>query len=180
MKKLLILIPLFFTLTAFPQRLKKFKPAENIVLKLPADFVPMTPQEQQQRYQSPRLPLAMYTDAQHVVDFGINRSYALWDEKDIELMRKFYEASILELFDKVRFLNKGIANINGRDYAFFEFESIMYAENKSQRNISKYTYIMYTVAGGTTYVFNFTCPVRLRNQWQGTARKIMQTIKIKA
>lgn len=172
---LLVLSTLAFTVA----KLKKVKLNENLTVFVPSDFAPMTPEDREQRYQSHRLPLALYTDTDRLVDFGINRSYSVWKEEDLEMLESFYRSSIIELFDKVEFIDSGIKEIRKQQFVYFEFESVVYPENDFQRSVAKYTYIMYGLAGGTTYVFNFTCPKNLRAQWQPTAREMMSKIRLK-
>lgn len=161
------------------QRMVKYKVADNIQIRLPEGFLPMTDEDKEQRYQSARLPIALYTDEQRLAEFGVNRSYSVWQEGDLEMLQEFYRSSILELFDKVNFIEQGITTIHKQDYVFFEFESVVYPENNFQRNISKYTYLMYAITGGTTYVFNFTSELAIKEQWQDTAHAIMESIKLK-
>jgi hypothetical protein len=179
MRYAIILIIIFISTEIKAQKLVKHKVADNITVRLPKAFYPMTEEDKKQRYASARLPIALYTDPDRMADFGVNRAYTIWQQGDLKLLQEFYQASIMELYDKVEFIDKGIKNINGHDFVFFEFESIVYPENEFQRNISKYTYLLYGLQGGTTYLFNFTCEKRVRNQWQATARKIMESVKLK-
>lgn len=175
-----ILIIFCVCLFAFSSRnLHKVKLNEQVTVYVPESFTPMSEADMRMRYESYRLPLALYTDPQRVVDFGINRSYSRWQAKDIELMGEFYEASLLELYDKVSFIDKGIKEINGNSFAYFEYNSIVYPENKFQDSARKYTYLMYGISEGTTYVFNFTCDTRVQENWQDTAHKMMASIKLK-
>lgn len=179
MRYFLVALLAAFSLSAQGQKLARVKPAPNISVKLPKAFEPMTPEDREQRYQSARLPIALYTDVDRMAEFGINRAYSVWSEKDLELLEEFYQASILELYDKVNFLSKGIREVNKKRFVYFEFESVVYPENKFQRAISKYTYLMYAVSGGTTYVFNFTSEKSMQAKWQPVAREVMASIKLR-
>lgn len=179
MRHLLFFAILFFSVSVQAQKLVKTKLATNISLKVPENFTPMTDEDKLQRYESSRLPIALYTDPDRMAELGINRAYSIWQEGDIAMMQEFYEASITELYDKVDFLKKEITNVNGHDFVIFEFESVVYPENKFQRNITKYTYLMYALNDGTTYLFNFTCEKATKSQWLNTAHKIMASVKLK-
>jgi hypothetical protein len=179
MRNLLFFAILFLSVSVQAQKLVKTKLAANISLKVPDNFTPMTDEDKLQRYESSRLPIALYTDPDRLAELGINRAYSIWQEGDIAMMQKFYEASITELYDKVEFLKKEIANVNGHEFVIFEFESVVYPENKFQRNITKYTYLMYALNDGTTYLFNFTCEKAIKSQWLNTAHKIMASVKLK-
>jgi len=179
MRYLVIFTLLLSGVTVDAQKLVKKKLADNISIHVPDDFYPMTDEDKLQRYESARLPIALYTDPERLAELGINRSYTLWKDGDLELLQQFYESSIIELYDKVEFVNKGIKNINNHEFAYFEFESVVYPENDFQRNIAKYTYLMYALEGGTTYLFNFTCELRSKAKYQRIAKEIMESIKMK-
>jgi hypothetical protein len=179
MRYVLIFLILLISVEVDAQKLVKHKLADNITVSLPKDFYTMSDEDKAQRYESARLPIALYTDPDRLVDFGVNRSYSTWQQGDLNLVEEFYQASILELYDKVEFISKGVKNVNNHDFVYFEFESVVYPENDFQGNIAKYTYLMYGLEGGTTYLFNFTCELGARNQWQRTAHEIMESVKLK-
>jgi len=184
MRKLLILSIAMglFGLVAHSQsktKLSKVKLTEKVTVYVPKKFTPMEEGDIQQRYQSHRKPLALYTDDERLVDFGVNRSFSIWQESDIELLRAFYEASILELYDKVEFYDQGVKIINGHEFAFFEFHSVVMPETSFQKSVHKYTYLMYALSGGTTYVFNFSCPYSREAEWKQIAHSMMAAIKVK-
>ena len=179
MRYVLFFIILLFAADINAQKLVKHKLTDNISVRLPKDFYPMTDEDKAQRYESARLPIALYTDQDRLADFGVNRSYSTWQQGDLKMVEEFYQASIIELYDKVKFISKGIKNVNKHDFVYFEFESVVYPENDFQGNIAKYTYLMYCIEDGTTYLFNFTCELGARNQFQGTAHQIMESVKVK-
>ena len=161
------------------QKLVTTKVSENIKIKLPNDFAPMSDQDKAQRYESSRLPIALFSSPDRVADIGVNRAYSVWRESDLEMLQEFYESTIMELYDKVDFYDKGIKEVNGQQFVYFEFASVVYPENQFQGNIAKYTYLMYTVSGGTTYIFNFSSEKSAQNQWQPVARQVMASIRLK-
>ena len=175
----LVAIFLLFGGIAQGQKLVTTKVADNIKLKLPKNFAPMSDEDKAQRYESSRLPLALFTSPDRVADFGVNRAYSVWRESDLEMLAEFYEASIMELYDKVEFVGKGIKEVNGKKFVFFEFTSVVYPENQFQGNIAKYTYLMYALDQGTTYIFNFSSEKNAQNRWQPVARQVMASIRIK-
>lgn len=161
------------------QKLTTTKVSDNIKVKVPQEFAPMTEEDKAQRYESSRRPIALFTSPDRIADFGVNRAYTVWQESDLEMLQEFYEATIIELYDKVEFYSKGIKEINGKRFVYFEFASVVYPENEFQRNIAKYTYLMYGLNKGTTYIFNFTSEKNAMNQWQPIAKEVMASIKLK-
>lgn len=179
MKKLTLPFLVLCLLSFSSDKLIKVKLNNEVTVFIPESFTPMTKEDMEIRYQSYRVPLALYTDQSRLVEFGVNRSFSRWQPEDIEMMGEFYEASLLELYDKVTFIEKGIKEINGHKFVFFEFQSVVYPENDYQDSARKYTYLMYGLSEGTTYLFNFTCDQYLQKEWQLTAQKIMDQIKLK-
>ena len=95
------------------------------------------------------------------------------------MMAEFDKASIADLYDKVTILSEGIKEVNGHRFVFFEFTSIVYPENEYQDSVKKYTYIMYALTNGTTYVIDFSCPRSMQDEWRLTAQQMMEAIKLK-
>lgn len=179
MRKLLLFV-VFLGLFGFStDKLVKAKLNDKVTVYIPENFTPMTKEDMELRYESYRLPLALYTDPNRLADFGVNRSYSRWQPEDLEMMGQFYEVSILELYDKVDFIDKGMKEVNGHKFVFFEFESIVFPDNDFQDSARKYTYLMYGLSEGTTYLFNFTCSQNLQEEWQSTARTMMNQVRLK-
>lgn len=185
MRALLLLSVVFLTVSSFYQPANdyvKTEVAEGITLSLPRSFIPVPENMIDQKYLSARKPIAAYTSEDQSADLGINTSNARWQADDLPMLQSFYRSSIMALYDEVNFLKEDIAKINGKDFAVFEFVSLVRpAENAlaTQRPIRKYTYIQYTLHNGKTYVFNFNCPAEQQSQWQETASTIMQSVRIK-
>lgn len=163
-------------------KLKKTKVSDNISMKIPTDFLPMSEQDMWQRSSSYRKALALYTDPDRVVELAINNAFSRWEEGDIRILQNMYKASIQEIFDEVDFINEEIKNVNGRDFAVFEFVSKIKGDPArlgQQDSIVKYYYIQYTILEGGTMVFNFSCFNYLKDDWMETARSMMNSVKIK-
>ncbi|MCS6968175.1 MAG: hypothetical protein RMJ44_05965 [Cytophagales bacterium] len=161
-------------------KMKKVKLTDGITVQLPEDFRPMTNDEIASRYLTYRKPLAMYTDQGGVVDFGLNMAATTWRYEDLDILKSFYKATIMQMFTSVNFIREGIEQINNRRYAFFEFISELRSDAKDAIKRPpkvNYTYILYTVIGENVYIVNFTCPAEVRSRWQPIARAIVKTIK---
>lgn len=168
--------------TAMGQPLVTIEATDNITMDIPADFSPMTDDEIANRYITNRRPVAMYDDPSGNVNLGINLSPTRWDAKDMPILKDFYKSNIQNLYTEVEFSKEALEEINGRQYAVFEFESVVKDEEGSinQRPaIRNYTYIQYTIVNENLWVFNLSTPINLKNQWQAKAPQIMQSVKIK-
>jgi hypothetical protein len=172
---LFMVLLLFFA--ANTRKLVKTKVTKEITMSLAEELFPMTDDDIARKYPSARRPVAMYTDPSRQVDLGVNVSTGRWREDDLEMLQRFYKSTIMNLYNKVDIDREEIQEINKRKFVVFEFTSEVTEENKAP--IQKYTYIQYTVAGGQTLVFNFTCDLKQKALWGETAQAMMQTIKIK-
>ncbi len=79
-------------------------------------------------------------------------------------------------------VDEGIREINKKEYIFFEFDSRINGDRRAigdQEAILKYNYMLYLVEKGRTLVFSFTCPERMKEEWQETARAVMNSLKVK-
>ena len=182
MKKVLVLLPLILVFSSF-QKIKyvKTKINDDISISLPADFVMMDETELNRRFVSAKKPLAMFTDYARTVELGVNMAYSRWRPDDLDIMKSFYKSNIMGLYDEVNFLQEGIENINGRDFAVFEFVSVIRDDDDTAfrpRATAKFTRIQYTIVNYKTVLFNFTCDARQKDQWIPIARHIMSSVKI--
>lgn len=155
---------------------------ENIQVSLPAAFLPMNEDMLSQRYLSARKPLAAFTNENQLVDFTVSTSNTRWGVDDLPILKDFYRANLMELYDEVEFSRAEIEEINKQPYVVFEFTSVVRPEENAmsmQQPVRKYTRIQYTVYNNETLVFNFSCPQMRQQEWEPTARNIMQSIKLK-
>jgi len=167
---------------AQPIDLKKTNITDHISLELPQTFTPLTEQEINEKFISYRKPLAVYGDQARVVDFGVNVSMTSWGSEDLTLMKQFFKSSIMNLYDTVIMVKEEMQEINGHQFAIFEFVSSVSGDNNSVVNdsdISKYSYLQYALINGKTLLFNFSCPARLRAKWAPVAEQMMNSVKIK-
>jgi len=163
-------------------KLSKVSVSDNITIKIPRDFIEMSDQDMWQRSSSYRKATALYTDLDRIVELSVNNAFSRWEEGDIRILQNVYKASIQEIFDEVEFSIEEIRNVNGRDFAVFEFISKIKGDpgiSGASSTITKYYYIQYTIVDGGTLVFNFSCQDYAREEWNETAGKIMASVKIK-
>lgn len=149
---------------------------------IPASFKPMDEMDFTQRYPSVRAPLAAFTNEDRDTDFSVNISATQWPDADVAMASKFFRVGLTNLFDKVDFISEGVREVHGKKFIYFEIESRMSGSkaNEATRSpILKYTYIQYLVEKNRTLVFTFSCPARVRQDWQDTALQMMKSLKIK-
>ena len=159
----------------------KTKVNDAISLLLPSEFSLMSQADLNTKYASLKAPIAAYTDFSRSVDLGVNVAFSRWNAEDLEIMKSFYKSNIMGLYNEVQFIKEEIENINGKDFAVFEFVSSVYNEegtNLNKSTISKYVRIQYTIVKGKTVLFNFSCPARQKDKWAPIAKEILESVKI--
>lgn len=177
---ILFVIACFFSFDK--PKLVRMKVADNISVLLPGNWHPMDELDLRERYPSVRAPLAGYTNENRELDFSVNISATQWPDENVEMARSFFKASVYNMFDRVDMISEGIREVRGKKFIYFEFESYIKGSKElgMQNAVWRYTYLQYLVQPERSLVFSFNCPRRLRQEWQGTAREIMESIKVKA
>ncbi len=165
------------TLTVGQSLTKKKLSEHDITIMVPSEFVEMIPEDIVQRLPSVRKPIAAYTDLQRTADLSVKISATQWGDNDLEIAQSFFKASIMDLFDKVEFLDEGIKEIKKKDFIFFEFESYVRGTDTS-RGSRQYNYLMYYIKDRQTLVFSFKSPDRDMEKYQSRVQEIFATVKI--
>jgi hypothetical protein len=179
---LLIVLVMLASFMAPPPKLVRTKVSEDISVLIPKNFRPMDDLDFSQRYPSVRKPIGAYTNEAREVDFSVNISATQWPDEDLEIAQQFFKAGVLNMFDGVDMVEEGIHELHGKRLIYFEFESRVKGDKMKMElrdPVLNYTYIQYLVESDRTLVFSFTCPTRIREEWQSTARKMMKSIKVK-
>ncbi|MEM9325410.1 MAG: hypothetical protein AAGA85_07135 [Bacteroidota bacterium] len=181
MQKLVMIVMLScWSMTLSAQRLERVKISEEISMKVPASFINMSESERNQKYISSRVPIAMFTNEDRTVDIGINENSTRWGPGDLEILKDFYKANIMGLHNEVTFVKETIEEVADRQFIVFEFTSKVYKEDSFNKNaVSKYSYIQYTLFNEKVLLFNFTAPLRYRQQWEPIARDVMASVRIR-
>lgn len=177
-------LSLLFLLTGFvAQKLKSVNLTKEISISLPPDFVVMPLDAIAAKYPSPRKPLAAYTSKNGQVDFILTERPSMFQDNDIKMVQEFYKTSINNKYSEVKFIRNEIKKIKNQEFVIFEFTSMLRdEERKTNRSapIRKYTIVQYTIANKKLLIFTFNVPIDLKEGWQDTAQKIMQSIKVNA
>lgn len=178
----LLLFLIFFGGNLADHRLVKTKVAEGIIVSISKALSPMTVEDMAQRFPSVRKPIGAFTDVDRRVDFSINLSATQWPDRNLEIARGFFKSGISNLYDRVEWMKEGVREVHKKKYIYFEFESRSYGGRRQDggQDLSlKYTYIMYLIENKRTLVITFSCPKELREEWQETAHKMMDSVRIR-
>ncbi|MCC9166712.1 hypothetical protein [Pontibacter harenae] len=165
---------------AFAQpKLKKTQISKEISVSLPQDFTPMTDDMIARSYPATTKPLAVYTAPSGQIDFSVTQKRSMFGAGDLDMLREFYKASIMEKFTKVDFIRQEVTKIKGQPFIVFEFVSSLAGEKNSMlKPVQKYSIIQYTIKGDQLMIFTLHAPFAMKNDWQPTAREIMDSVKM--
>ncbi len=167
---------------AFGQgKLKKTQISKEVTVQLPKDFLPMPDDAIAREYPATTKPLAVYTSPNGEVDFSVTQKRSQFKEADLQMLREFYKANLMETFTQVDFIRQEVSQIKGKDYLVFEFVSKLADERGAsiQKPVNKYSIVQYTIKGNQLYIFTMHVPFAMKNDWQETAREIMASVSIK-
>lgn len=178
MKKIFLITLLLPFLSFQTGKMTKVKLTDGISCMLPDNFYPMSGGDVILRLPSARKSLAAYTDESRLSDFSLNVAASQWAANDISIAKDFYKASIINLYDKVEMTKEEISTINKKQFAVFEFVSLIEGDGLSKKRIRKYSYVQYTIHKGQTLVFSFNSPVQLKDKWKDQVAEIMNSVKI--
>ncbi len=178
-----LFIAVFLLASSFAgDKLVRTKIADGITATLPVGLYPMTPDDIAQRFPSVRAPLGAFTNQDRTVDFTVNVSATSWPDTDVVMAQKFFKAGLYNLYDRVDLIREGTHQLRKKNFILFEFESRISGDRRKQGfqdPILRYTFIQYLVEPGRTLVFAFSCPTDLREEWQETAAKIMNSVRVR-
>jgi hypothetical protein len=175
----IILIGLVIGLSAQPKeeigKLKRVKLREGISAKLPNNFYKMSNEDIVERYRSYKLPIAMFSSQDRLMEFGLSISDNFWGGNDLELLMEFQKSNLAALFDDIEFKDSGIKKVHKYDMAFFEINT---ASKFSRSFEKKFTLLHYAVVDNRVLVFNFSCPAERKDELRSVAWQIMESLKI--
>lgn len=177
-------VNLFFVFVPLLLNAQKFSTVtidKTIQMKIPDYFINMSDQDRMKQIASSKVPLAMFSNQEQDVTLGVNYNVMQWGKEDTKLIFDFYKASFQSLFDEITFIQEDVRKINGREFIVFEFVGTIIDDNafSSKKPQKNYTYIQYTSWKDQILLFNFSCRERLKNQWEGIAKEVMESVKIK-
>ena len=189
----LIVVLSAFTLT---MKLKKVK-AGNVSLQVPEAFEEVDEQTRSGEYSGKSAPIAVYRSPRdksaitiyHTADsvraktikYQKQKGATLKFDRDLQMEYAFKKSSFSGKFKEINFIQDGIANVNGKDFIYFEFDGVIEATDRlGRQSLTKvYNYMLYTYVKENIYSINFICKGDLKEDYQKTIQKVMQTVKVK-
>ncbi|MBK0401613.1 hypothetical protein I5M27_01370 [Adhaeribacter sp. BT258] len=163
-----------------PINLKKVTIAKRVTVSLPEEFTVMPDEGIAVKYPAARKPLGVYSSKNGQIDFSVNEKPTTFIARDLPLVKDIYKASIMRTFSEVQFIREEIKEIDKKQMIVFEFVSTLKDENPNSNKapVKKYTIMQYYLKGGKLMIFTFNAPTLLKDKWQATANKVMNSIKV--
>lgn len=162
-------------------KLKKVNLTKEISILLPKDFTPMTDDDIAREYPATTRPLAAFSSPDRNIDFSLTQKRSTFRAKDLDMLREFYKANLVETFTNIDFIRQEVTEINGRKFIVFEFVSRL-ADTRGASNlkpVQQYSIVQYTIIGNQLQIYTLHVPFQMKNDWQPVAREIMSSVKIK-
>ncbi|MBR0571954.1 hypothetical protein KB205_15060 [Microvirga sp. STS03] len=162
-------------------KLKKINLTKEISILLPKDFMPMSDDDIAREYPATTRPVAAYTSPDGNIDFNLTLKRSTFHAEDLDMLREFYKANLVETFTNIDFIRQEVTEVKGQKFIVFEFVSRL-ADTRGASNlrpVQKYSIIQYTIVGRQLQIYTLHIPFQLKNDWQDTAREIMGSVKIK-
>lgn len=178
---IIIFISLGFVLMAQPN-LNKVKINRKLSIKVPAEMTPMAVADQNQKFAVGRKIIAAFNTNDGDAIMSINSNSFQWTTGNLEILREFYRASQLNLYNEVKYIQDTIKEVNGRMFIVFEFEGRILDEENALRGtnvVSNYNYYQYTIYNNYVLLFSFVAPNRRKNYWQPAVNELMESVIIK-
>ena len=173
---------LLFLLILFPfqdSTLKKQKLTEYLTMEVSTSLREMTQQELSAKFLGAKIPDAALTDEASAIELTITGSPTFWLEKDLNLLKDFYDSSIPSLFSDIEFSKKKIVNINEGQFVAYEFEGTPQVDDNNRTSEKRYTYLLYTIFRNGLVTISFSCPPYLKDEWKPVAHQMFESIKLK-
>jgi hypothetical protein len=189
MKNILFICFAFLLISAGEPKLKVQKIVDGITVGMPKNYIQMSDDDIANKYPSTKKPVAMYTNIDRTVDFGLNISKSRWGGLDMTILKDVFRATIVDSYDTVMFIQEDIVNINGRPYVRYEYNSLF-------DNTQGYHYLLISILAKTNneaevdkeklapdnanhlLIFNFYCAKAFQTANQPIARAMMETLHV--
>jgi hypothetical protein len=159
--------------------LKKHKLTPYVTMGVATTLRSMTQQELSSKFLGAKIPDAALTEQSSAVEFTITGSPTFWMEKDMVLLKEFYDSSIPALFSEIDFKQKEMVSIDDRTFVAYEFTATPVVEDPNKMPEKRYTYILYTIYRKGMVTISFSCPPYLQEEWKPIVQEMYKTIKFK-
>jgi len=143
---------------------------DKVELMVPVQLQEMTQEKWKIKYNTPKRPVVVLTDADAEVNLLIDTTAQPADEDFLEEYKNFRKDNLTKTRKDVAFLQDGIATANGKKMAFIKFWSQV-ADTRI------FNYYFFAVAKGKIVAFTFNCIEKLKPTWEKLADDMLASVK---
>jgi hypothetical protein len=174
-----LFLSIFIFCNVQESELKKKNITEYLSMSVSTELREMTQQELSAKFLGAKIPDAAFTNDQSAIEFTVTGSPTFWLEKDIALLKDFYDASIPSLFNDIKFEKQQMVSIDGHQFIAYQFDGTPEVENTSRMPEKRFTYLLYAIYRGGLVTISFSCPPYLKEKWKPIAEKMFETMKFR-
>ncbi len=176
----IFLLTMAFVLVTHAQvTLQRTDLTKNISMKVPTEFqrLPTTTAKR-----SIREFIAEFSHTDGRTEMEVSRSRQRWDQSDPKLLKQFYKASIMQLYDRVSMKREEMVQENGRPVIYFEYVSTIINDADMLRGTTQrndYNFLKYIILNDGVLICRFTTPAAREEFWRPAMIDAMTSLRTK-
>jgi hypothetical protein len=144
----------------------------KIDMLLPKDFRWMTEEERNLKYShTPNSPKWVLTNEELNVNLAFTHTAASVDDATLPLIHEKIKQSMQDAYPNAEWKGDGITTLNGKTFGYIKLIA--------ERADKTYNYLLMTEVDGRLLILSFNCAERLLGEWEETAEKMMQSVKVR-
>lgn len=168
---------LFICTSVFSQSWEEIELGEDIKIKLPSDWKPLSVSEARARSFQERAPLAYYLSPNEKAEFVVTLNQTPWSEANLELLSEVQKANIMHLYnERVQFMTDSIVKTKSHEMAVLEFSAIADLGTDVEK---KYVCMGYSIYKNMLLVLTFSCDKKDKVVYKETAWKALMATRVK-
>lgn len=171
MKLLITLLPCLLPLAIIELEQRTLLDGK-IEMLIPKDFRWMTEEEHNIKYaHTPNSPKWVLTNEELNVNVAFSHTTATVDDATLPLILEKIKESMQRAYPKAEWKGDGMTTLNGKAFGYIKLIA--------ERADKTYNYLLMTEVDGRLLILSFNCAERLIGEWEETAEKMMQSVKVR-
>lgn len=161
--------------------MKRVPLGDYATMEISKNFTEMDDDQIAFKYPAQRRPIVMFTDSFQEIDISFSIHPTLFVEKDMKLMMRFLKSTLIQQFEKIIFYTDTVISFQNKTMGCYTFKT-----ERRQRSVTgeiilieKYVSQRYLIAKNEMLIFSFYCPFDKKQEWEGKAKKMMESILLK-
>ncbi len=145
---------------------------DKIELKVPKGFAVMSAEMMKVKYPSERRPTLAYTNKSGGINVALNLTKSKANQELMSSYKDNFVATFKSLYPSADWKGNGVKEINGRKVGYLELIT-------PALDTKIYNLLFFTDLDGQLLLCTFNCTEKSIQDWEPTAKEIMQSLKIK-